>query len=312
MKSLLNAIVAGALCFTYTFGALPESGTITIDSSVTGDILIFNGAPILPEEYAGEYAGVGQFGMDATMNHNSATGQITGTANFTADFSDVADGSLGLASAFNMNGSMKFSAKVTKTGAVTRLVGAKATISMSGNISDDSNRLNIVSSLQVDFRKYEVDTSQSPILLNAVASVANLKLRLSGVLMGQRISQSLNQTQLAQLGVDLFEDIDLSTEFPEENLSCVEIAFGRLTTSSKGAVSGTADSILDVQDFPAAAYKVSGKRDVRTGVSKISLGGQVPGARGTSAVIFVDDNLQVQRGARTKNVVKAYGYTVTF
>ncbi len=275
---------------------------------MTGDILIFNGAPVLPEGYTG----TGEFGLDASMNHNSATGQITGTANFTADLSELAAGALPLSSSFDMTGNMKFSAKVTRTGAVTRLVGAKATVTMSAMMSDGLDRLNATGSLQVNFRKYEVDTSQSPVRLDAVASVSNFKMKISGVVMRQKFSQSFNQSQLVGRGVDLFEDISVSTEFPEENFAGVAISFRNLTTNSKGGVAGVANSILDTQNFPAAAYKLSGKQDLRTGVSQISLAGQLAGSRGTSAVLFVDDDLQVQSGPKMRNVVKAYGYTISF
>ena len=309
MKQFLKAILLSAVCLTNAFGALPDSGTITIDSSVTGDIVIFNGASVLPEEVAG----VGQFGLDATMNHNSATGQITGTADFSADFSDLVIPGVPFSSAFDMDGSMKFSAKVVRAGTLTRLVGAKATVAMSANMElGGSDRLKLVSSLQVTFKKYEVDASQAPARLEAVASVSNLKMTLSGRVMGRGFNQNISQSQLGGFEVGLLEDITVSTEFPDENFAGVVVVIRNVTTTSKGAVSGTADSILDTQEFPEGAYKISGKRDARTGFSQVSLSGRLAGAKGTSATLYVDDALEVQRGPKIKNTVKAYGYTIGF
>jgi hypothetical protein len=308
MKKLLKAIILSVLCLTNAFGVLPDSGTITIDPSVTGDILIFNGAPVLPDDYSVE----GQFGLDATMNHNSATGQITGNANFTADFSDLTGADIPFSASLSMRGSMKFSAKVTRAGTLTRLVGAKATVAMSANMVEGADRANVTSSFQMNFKKYEVDASEYPARLDVLASVSNLKMKISGVVMGRRISETVSQSQLGATEGSLLEEIMVSTEFPEENFAGVVVSFRNLMTTSKGAVSGAADSILDTQDFPATAYKISGKRDARTGFSQISLTGLLSGSKGTSAVLYVDDDLEVQRGPKMKNTVKAYGYTIGF
>jgi hypothetical protein len=308
MKQFLKAILLSAVCLTNAFGALPDSGTITIDSSVTGDIVIFNGASVVP----GEVAGGGQFGLDAKMNHNSATGQITGTADFSADFSDLVLPGVP-SSAFDMDGTMKFSAKVVRAGTLTRLVGAKATVAMSANMElGGSDSLKLVSSLQVTFKKYEVDASQAPARLEAVASVSNLKMKLSGRVMGRGFNQNIGQSQLGGFEVGLLDDITVSTEFPDENFAGVVVVIRNVTTTSKGAVSGTADSILDTQEIPEGAYKISGKRDARTGFSQVSLSGRLAGAKGTSATLYVDDALEVQRGPKMKNTLKAYGYTIGF
>jgi hypothetical protein len=50
------------IAFAFAFGALPDVGSISVDSSVTGRIIIFSGSPLLPEEYQGG------FNLDVEMN----------------------------------------------------------------------------------------------------------------------------------------------------------------------------------------------------------------------------------------------------
>jgi hypothetical protein len=308
MKKILKSLVFCGLFLTRALGALPESGTITVDPSVTGDILIFNGSPVLPEGFEG----AGQLGLDATMNHNVATGQITGSAFFTVDLNDLMGEETPLPGSLDMKGNIKFSAKVSRAGAVTRLVGAKATVSFSADMADGGDRLKLTGSLRINFKKYEVDASQYPSRLEAVASLEGLKLNARGVIMGTRVNESINQSDLAGLGLEFLDDIYVSTDYSDENFAGVSVMFRNLKTAPKGTVAGAADSLLDIQELPFGAYRVSGKRDARTGVSQISLAGQTSGSRGTTAALYVNDSLEVQRGSKTRNTVKAYGYTITF
>jgi hypothetical protein len=294
MKKLLRVLTFAAVCLSPASGALPESGTITVESSLTGDILTFNGSSLFPPDYAGS------FNANVEMNHNPSTGQITASADIEFNLDDFfTQEDLDVVTISNINANVLFSAKVARTGAITRLVGAKMTQKASAKASWEDNIATISVSGSISFRRYEIDSSLLPAQLNLLTNRSNFKVGVRG----RGVNESMNFP---------VPEISITTDYFEDNFIGVEVAVGNIRTTAKGVVSGSADSLFDIQELPAAAYKLSGKRNPSTGISQITLTGQKTGSKGTSALLNVNDSLEVQTGPKMKNTLKAYGYSITF
>jgi len=314
MNKAISSLAALALSLMSAFAALNESGTITVNSSVTGDILIFSGQSLdLPDLE-------GKMSVDMEMNHNPATGQITGSADFSGDLSSlvqsVATGLPYGASIGNVdvNGHLVFSAKPVRRGSITSLSGAKFSETLTAKTtvwvpSYGNAAVAMSAKAAFEFTKFDVDTSASPPSLNARIYASSMTAKGTVSSNGRKVSIP-TMNLINELGTRNF---DFTSELPEDSLAEIEIAFKDVRTVAKsGAISGTADSLLDALDPLAAAYKLTGKRDAKTGNSQITVSGQKSWAKGTSAVLHVNDSLQIQTGAKLKNTLKAYGYTITF
>lgn len=301
MNKFFAVLVLLCLSLTAAFGQMAESGTISVESSVTGDILIFTGEPLGLPDMSGSVA------IDMAVNQNPATGQITGVADFTADLNSLGFDGMDGATISDMKGRVNFSAKPVKRGSITSLAGAKISESLSAKVSLDGDFFSIAASAAFVFKKFEVDTAVSPLHVDGLIRATSFKLGVKGTYLGRRVNSTVNMLEW------LADDIEVSSDLADDNLASMLVVVQNVKTTAKtGAVSGFADSLLNTQEPQASAYKVSGKRNFKTGITQLTLTGQKAGTKGTSAVINVDDLLEVQTGAKLKNTLKVYGYSVAF
>jgi hypothetical protein len=241
------------------------------------------------------------------MNHNPATGQITGVADFAADvtalgFSDTS----GIEILSDITGRVLFSAKPVKRGSITSLAGAKFSETVSFQASMGGGSFNASASAAFTFTKFDVDTAVSPPQLDALVHPTSLKVGIKGTVMGRKVNRSVNM-------VEWLSDIPITSELADDNLAGIVVSIQNVKTVLKtGAVSGYATSLLNTQQSATASYKLSGKRNSKTGLTQLTLAGQTAETKGTSAILYVDDSLEVQTGSNLKNTFKAYGYSFTF
>jgi hypothetical protein len=305
MHKFLTTLVLLFSCLNPVFGQIPESGNISVESSVTGDIVIFSGEALaldLPDLN-------GSVSIDMVMNHNPATGQITGVADFTADMS-----SLGLSDAYaygiealsDITGRVSFSAKPVKRGSITSLAGAKFSETVSFQASMSGDAFTVSASAAFIFKKFDVDTAVSPAQLDALVHPTSFKVGVKGTILGRKVNRSVNM-------IDWLSDVPITSELADDNLAGIVVSIQNVKTVLKtGAVSGSATSLLNTQQSATASYKLSGKRNSKTGLTQLTLAGQTAETKGTSAILYVDDSLEVQTGSNLKNTFKAYGYSFTF
>jgi hypothetical protein len=278
---------------------LPSSVEVT-DASNTVEIIDFNEFNInASEQIDGANA---QF--DCVLSHSNTTGQVSASGYFSV--TDVSASSDGITGTGDLDGTLTFSAKVLKRGKIVSLSGAKISSTLNGSVDvwvPDYGYATIKIKSAPTFNFKSLYTNLDDLILNATLKAGRLPMSLTALIGNTNIRRSVSvpypETTLEPL------------QIPADHVAALSVELVDVVQSTKGAIKGAANRILDNQNPSPDAYSVSGTRSPKTGFSKLTMTGK--GAlKGTSAVLNIDDSYQLKTGKGFSNVLKAYGYSVAF
>ena len=296
-----GAIVSALLAGTSVLHAqIAPSGRVELPAETLG-LIVFDGVSVEED--------VGFASVDFQMTHSLVTGQISGIGSMR--MRDVLYEERYISASVDLDGSLVFSAKPVKRGSVVSLSGAKITAKTTGSAnvsvydygtwSDYS--FDSISNPTFSFRYLTAAIQDSGILLSGEVARGSLAIAASGYVGSQQIKRNVKVP---------YSEASFSTRIPYASIAGLDVSLSNLVQNSKGAVSGIAGSLFTGEDRTGTnGYKVAGPRSTKTGVSKLTLTGMGT-MKGTSAVLNVDDSLQLKQGKGFANTLRAFGYSVSF
>jgi hypothetical protein len=266
--------------------------------SLSASVYVFEGVPISED--------VGMGTVDFDMSQSPTSGQITGYGSMSVSI-PYADSSL--SGTADLDGNMTFSAKPVKRGSVVTLSGAKLSSSVNGTASIyvyayyRSYYVYCSAKETFLFNALNVDISRSSPLLYGSIKAGKISIKASGVIEGRSLQRTVSIPYTSE---------SFSEEVSADNIWKLNIGVSQLAVSSKGAVTGYADSLVDMADTVAYGYKVSGTRNSKTSITKLTITGVSSSVKGTSAKVNVDDDLNLKIGSGYSNSLSVYGYSMSF
>jgi len=279
---------------------LASTGTISkMDSSAS--VYVFSGVSVSDD--------VGFSAFDFDLNHSSVSGQITGEGSVT--IKNITYRETYVRTSGNLAGSIKFSAKPVKRGAIVTLSGAKAsTVTQGSGIVEiydygwwNSYNFTFSSKGSFSFSALSVHTGfQNPELSGNILA-GKMSVSGEGYYSGKLIKKTVSIPYTAET---------FSTSVPAENTWHLSIGVSQLSANIKGAVTAYADGLLDSSESIPNGYKASGSRNSKTGITKLTFTGVASSTKGTSASVNIDDNYRLQTGKGFSNTLKIYGYSLGF
>jgi hypothetical protein len=293
---VLGTLVCGA---GFLRAQVASSGSIELPPEGLG-LVLFDGVSINQT--------VGYASVDFQMAHSLVTGQITGMGS--VRLQDISYRERYISASGDLSGTLNFSAKPVKRGSIVTLSGAKITAKTTGSAGVDvynggweSYPFDFVSNPTFTFRSLTATIRDSGILLAGTVARGSLPVAASGYVQGQRIKRNVSIP---------YSEASFSDEISREHLVGLDVELSNLVQNARGNISGAAGSLFDGgTGTTTSGYKVAGTRSAKTGVSRLTLTG-VGAMKGTSAVLNVDDYLQLKQGKGYANSLRAFGYSLSF